>query len=101
MTNHTNVKQDCAIFLFLDDMVLEDLVVQSLRLFHGRRHGVWMGDKLHQRSSQRSSTKETVLEYQEEQKGERHSARASIGLNEAQASQRQSRNKKLPVSADQ
>jgi hypothetical protein len=35
----TNVEQNCAIFLLLDNMVLEDLVVQCLRGFHCRRHG--------------------------------------------------------------
>jgi hypothetical protein len=36
----TNVQQNCAILLLFDDMVLEDLVVQGLWWFHGRRHGV-------------------------------------------------------------
>lgn len=36
---HTNVQQNCAILLLLDNVVLEDLVVQGLRRFHGRRHG--------------------------------------------------------------
>ena len=35
----TNVEQNCAILLLLDNMVLKDLVVQGLRWFHGRRHG--------------------------------------------------------------
>jgi hypothetical protein len=36
---HTNVEQNCAIFLLLDNVVLEDLVVQGLWGFHSRRHG--------------------------------------------------------------
>jgi hypothetical protein len=36
---HTNVEQDCAILLLVDNVVLEDLVVQGLRWFHSRRHG--------------------------------------------------------------
>jgi hypothetical protein len=35
----TNVEQDCALFLLFDNVVLEDLVVQGLWWFHGRRHG--------------------------------------------------------------
>jgi hypothetical protein len=34
----TNVEQDCALFLLLDNVVFEDLVVQGLWWFHGRRH---------------------------------------------------------------
>jgi hypothetical protein len=34
-----NVEQNCAIFLLLDNVVLEDLVVQGLWGFHSRRHG--------------------------------------------------------------
>jgi hypothetical protein len=39
-SRHANVKQNSAILLFLDNMVLEDPVVQGLRWFHDRRHGV-------------------------------------------------------------
>lgn len=35
----TNIEQDGAILLLLDNMVFENLVVQGLRLFHSRRHG--------------------------------------------------------------
>lgn len=35
----TNIEQNCAIFLLLDNVVLEDLVIQGLRGFHCRRHG--------------------------------------------------------------
>lgn len=36
---HTNVEQNCAVFLLLDNVVLKNLVVQGLRGFHCRRHG--------------------------------------------------------------
>ena len=38
-----NVEKDCAIVLLVHDMVLEDLVVQSLGGFHSRRHGECVG----------------------------------------------------------
>ena len=38
----TNIEQNCAILLFLDDVVLEDLVVQGPWRLHGRRHGVYI-----------------------------------------------------------
>lgn len=36
----TNVQQDCAVELLVDDMGLEDLVVESLRGSFGNRHCV-------------------------------------------------------------
>ena len=34
----TDVEQDGAILLLIDDVVLKDLVVQGARRLHGRRH---------------------------------------------------------------
>lgn len=39
LTVRTDIQQNCAIVLLLDNVVLKDLVVQSLWRFHGRRHG--------------------------------------------------------------
>ena len=38
--NHTNVEQNCAIVLLVDDVVLKNLVVQGPGGFHCRRHVV-------------------------------------------------------------
>jgi hypothetical protein len=76
-------------------MVLEDLVVQGLWWFHGRRHGVCGGSGRTRGSVYGSQSQEKVSI---EARNKRDSARAAIGLNEAQTdlkSQRQSRNKKL------
>lgn len=35
---HTNVQENCAIFLLIYDMVIEDLVVERLWLFSCGRH---------------------------------------------------------------
>jgi hypothetical protein len=79
-------------------MVLEDLVVQGLRWFHSRRHGgSGMGSVAQELQSQsQSQSRRRIL--RESQESERDSARAAIGLNEAQVElkwQRQSQEQKL------
>jgi hypothetical protein len=77
-------------------VVLEDLVVQGLRWFHSRRHGgSGMGLVAQEVQSQSQSRRGISRESQE---NERDSARAAIGLNEAQVElkwQRQSQEQKL------
>lgn len=82
----TNVKEDCAIVLLLDNVVLKDLVVQSLWRFHGRRHRVyvrWELRKSIQSIRFNESTHQLDGKNSKGQKMTGFSARASIGLNEA------------------
>ena len=38
LSMHTNVEKNCAVALFVDDVVLEDLVIESSRFGVGGRH---------------------------------------------------------------
>jgi hypothetical protein len=70
---HTDIKQNRAIFLLFDDMILEDLVVQGLWWFHSRRHGGLLMYEWHEGFNQEAKCKwpsQEVIVSKERQRGQ-------------------------------